>query len=119
MLVKAIVDHMPRVRTLHILDRDLEYLIANTPTAPRLRSLLLHPEADNDSAIAPSVLLTLWAPNLRYINLYRSRVVWKELLWSDLEYLRIDTDYRVQEPSMEEIFTVLQASPRLRTLYLK
>lgn len=118
-LVQAIVEHMPRVRKLTTLDRDFEYLITNAPSAPRLRSLHLRRGSDNGGAIVTSLHPALWAPNIREIDLCCSRVVWKELLWSNLERLRIEADYRVQELSMEEIFRVLEASPKLRALDLK
>ncbi|KAG9021151.1 hypothetical protein FS837_007532 [Tulasnella sp. UAMH 9824] len=118
-LVEAIAEHMPRVRKLIVVDRDFEYLIENAPSAPRLRSLHLRRGSDNGGAIVTSLHPALWAPNLREIDLCCSRVVWKELLWRNLERLRIEADYRVQELSMEEIFTVVEASPRLHTLDLK
>ncbi|KIO23861.1 hypothetical protein M407DRAFT_26726 [Tulasnella calospora MUT 4182] len=119
MLVKEVVHHMPRVRKLAILDRDFEYLIASAPAAPRLRSLYLCGGVDNDHSITLPLHPALWAPNLRDVDLYCSRLTWKEPLWNSLELFRIDTGGWTQGLPMEGIFTVLQASPGLRILDLR
>ncbi|KAG8908694.1 hypothetical protein FRC01_007293, partial [Tulasnella sp. 417] len=117
-LVEAIVDHMQRVRKLSILDRDLEYLIASAPTAPRLRSLHLRRGLDDEDSIALSIHPAQWAPNLRDVDLYCSRLIWKEPLWNSLERLRIQSGGWAEGLPMEGISTVLQASPGLRILSL-
>ncbi|KAG9040498.1 hypothetical protein FS837_000556 [Tulasnella sp. UAMH 9824] len=113
-LTKAIVIHMPRVRKLTIRDQDLEYLIANVQTAPRLRDLSLE-GGDNDPT-ALSFYPGQWAPNLRSTCLYGSPTAWEGLPWSNLESLMIIMlDGALP---MEEILIFLAASPGLRSLDL-
>ncbi|KAG8921664.1 hypothetical protein FRC01_000136, partial [Tulasnella sp. 417] len=116
-LVRAVVEHMPRVRTLVVQDPDFEYLIANAPAAPRLQSLHIRRGWNYSGPIVPSLHPAEWAPNLRDLDLERPRAVWRELRCRDLEHLRIHADPRVL--SIEAILIVLQASPGLRTLHLR
>ncbi|KAG8963137.1 hypothetical protein FRC05_004908 [Tulasnella sp. 425] len=112
-LVEAIVGHMPRVRSLQILDRDFEDLIANAPAAPRLQSLSLNGDSDNEYSIALPCHPAKWAPNLRNVDLWFSCLIWKEPLWNNLERLRINTNAGLP---LQEMFTILKASPGLRSL---
>ncbi|KAG8918353.1 hypothetical protein FRC01_001904, partial [Tulasnella sp. 417] len=116
-LVRAVVEHMPRVRTLVVQDPDFEYLIANAPAAPRLQSLHIRRGWNYSGPIVPSLHPADWAPNLRDLDLERPRVVWRELRCRNLEHLRIHADRRAL--SIEAILIVLQASPGLRTLHLR
>lgn len=115
-LIKAIVGHIPRVRTLRILDRDLQYLITNTSAAPRLRSLCVGGVFGSDDSTAPPVHPAKWAPDLRVVDLQCSRFIWKDPLWNNLKCLRIDTGGFLPGLPMAEIFTILEASPGLRSL---
>lgn len=115
-LVKGIVSHMPRVRSLIILDRDVGHLIANASAAPRPRSLYVGRGLDSDDFMAPPFHPAKWAPNLRNVDLMCSRFIWKEPMWNNLEHLRIDTGDLVPGLPMQEIPTILEASPGLRSL---
>ncbi|KAG9023518.1 hypothetical protein FS837_005761 [Tulasnella sp. UAMH 9824] len=120
MLTKAIVVHMPRVRKLSVLDEDLAHLIANAPTAPRLRSLELLSHARSTARDYGPIALPFhpaqWAPGLRDVSLIHSYTAWAEVPWSNLETLHVHMNGVLP---VEEIFTILAASPDLRSLTLQ
>ncbi|KAG8946821.1 hypothetical protein FRC04_011368 [Tulasnella sp. 424] len=117
-LIKAIVGHMPRVRSLRIIDEEFGYLLENTSAAPCLRSLSLGQglRDNDDDPIALPFHPAKWAPNLRNVDLMCSPLTWMEPLWNNLERLFIDTGRFMPGLPMQEIFTILKASPGLRSL---